>query len=95
VSDTLLEISGLDAFYGSAQALEQVSFSMGHEAIAIIGRNGMGKTTLCNALMGIHPPVCRGSARFRGEELIGKPSYRIAQRGIACHPIAARALAIE
>ena len=86
MSDSLLEISGLDAFYGSAQALEQVSFSMGHEAIAIIGRNGMGKTTLCNALMGIHPPACRGSARFRGEELIGKPSYRIAQLGIAYVP---------
>jgi branched-chain amino acid transport system ATP-binding protein len=86
MSEMLLELAGLDAFYGSAQALEQVSFSMGHEAIAIIGRNGMGKTTLCNALMGIQPPACRGSARFRGKELVGKPSYKIAQLGIAYVP---------
>jgi branched-chain amino acid transport system ATP-binding protein len=86
VSEALLEVEGLDAFYGTAQALEGVSFSMGHEAVAVIGRNGMGKTTLCNALMGISPPSPRGSARFRGNELLGRPSYKVAGEGIAYVP---------
>ncbi len=86
MSDVLLEVSGLDAFYGSAQALEGVSFSMGTEAVAVIGRNGMGKTTLCNALMGISPPAARGSAVFDGTELIGRPSYKIAGGGVAYVP---------
>ena len=86
MSDVLLEVDGLDAFYGTAQALEGVSFSLGHEAVAVIGRNGMGKTTLCNALMGIQPPRATGSARFRGAELLGRPSYKIAGAGIAYVP---------
>jgi branched-chain amino acid transport system ATP-binding protein len=79
-------VDELDAFYGSAQALEGVSFSIGQEAVAVIGRNGMGKTTLCNVLLGIQPPLGRGSARFQGIELIGRPSYRIAATGIAYVP---------
>jgi branched-chain amino acid transport system ATP-binding protein len=82
----LLEVEKLDAFYGSAQALESVSFSMGVEAVAVIGRNGMGKTTLCNAVMGVAPPAARGSIRFAGVELLGRPSYKIAQAGIAYVP---------
>ena len=86
MSDVLLEIESLDATYGSAQALEGVSFSMESEAVAVIGRNGMGKTTLCNSIMGIEPPTTRGSVRFRGTELLGKPSYKIAGAGIAYVP---------
>ena len=67
-------IEGLNAFYGSARALEDVSFEMGKESVAIIGRNGMGKTTLCNSIMGIAPPTPTGSIRFQGEELLGKTS---------------------
>ena len=82
----LLEIEGLNAFYGSAQALEDVSFAMGRESIAILGRNGMGKTTLCNAIMGISPPRSSGSIRFEGHELVGGQSYKIARRGIGYVP---------
>lgn len=82
----LLEIEGLSAFYGSAQALEHVSFAMGRESIAIVGRNGMGKTTLCNAIMGISPPRTSGSIRFEGHELVGSQSYKIARRGIGYVP---------
>ena len=81
----LLEVTDLDAFYGRAQALEGVSFSMGAEAVAVVGRNGMGKTTLCNALMGLMPGA-RGSIRFRGEELNGKPPYRVAGAGLGYVP---------
>ena len=84
--ETLLEISGLSAYYGSAQALEDVSFAMGHESIAIVGRNGMGKTTLCNAIMGFSPPRAEGSILFEGEELVGVASHKIARRGIGYVP---------
>ena len=83
---TLLEVEGLNAFYGSAQALEDVSFTMGRESIAIVGRNGMGKTTLCNAIMGISPPRASGSIRFEGYELVGDQSHKIARRGIGYVP---------
>jgi branched-chain amino acid transport system ATP-binding protein len=59
---------------------------MGVEAVSVIGRNGMGKTTLCNAIMGVAPPSARGSIRFGGVEVLGKPSYKIAQAGIAYVP---------
>ena len=83
---SLLEITELSAFYGSAQALEDVSFTMGHGSVAIVGRNGMGKTTLCNAIMGISPPRATGSIRFQGDELVGVQSYKIARRGIGYVP---------
>ena len=86
MTELLLEIESLDAYYGTAQALEQVAFSMGTEAVAVIGRNGMGKTTLCNSIMGIEPPSAKGSIRFRGTELLGRPSYKIAGVGIAYVP---------
>ncbi len=82
----LLEVESLNAFYGSAQALEDVSFAMGRESIAIVGRNGMGKTTLCNAILGISPPRTSGSIRFEGHELVGDQSYEIARRGIGYVP---------
>ena len=58
-------IEGLNAFYGPAQALEDVSFEIAGGATSIVGRNGMGKTTLCNAIMGVPPARVSGSIRFR------------------------------
>ena len=86
MSEALLTVEGLNAFYGPAQVLRDVSFAMGDEPIAIIGRNGMGKTTLCAAIVGITPPRATGSIRFAGNELVGKPSYRIARQGIGYVP---------
>ena len=85
MSEPLLAVSNLDAYYGRAQILEDVSFEMGVEAVAVIGRNGMGKTTLCNAIMGLMP-TAHGSVRFRGKELIGKPPYHIAGVGLGYVP---------
>ena len=82
----MLEIEGLSAFYGKARALEDVNFRMEHESVAIIGRNGMGKTTLCNAIMGISPPAATGSIRFAGRELVGGASHKIARQGIGYVP---------
>ncbi|MGH3110320.1 MAG: ABC transporter ATP-binding protein [Gaiellaceae bacterium] len=83
---SLLEIAGLSAFYGKARALDDVSFRMEHESVAIVGRNGMGKTTLCNAIMGISPPAATGSIRFAGRELVGGASHKIARQGIGYVP---------
>jgi branched-chain amino acid transport system ATP-binding protein len=82
----LLEIEGLNAFYGGAQVLENVSFSMTYGSVAIVGRNGMGKTSLCNCIMGLSPPRATGSIRFDGHELVGRQPYRIARRGIGYVP---------
>jgi branched-chain amino acid transport system ATP-binding protein len=82
----ILVVEDLNAFYGSAQALEDVSFEMGRESISIVGRNGMGKTTLCNAIMGVPPTSTTGSIRFGSREIGGRPSYRRASLGIGYVP---------
>jgi branched-chain amino acid transport system ATP-binding protein len=84
--EPLLEVSGLRAHYGSALAVEDASFAVGAEPVAIVGRNGMGKTTLCRAIAGIQPPAVQGSIRFAGAELAGRPAYRICQAGIGYVP---------
>jgi branched-chain amino acid transport system ATP-binding protein len=86
VSDPLLVVEGLNAYYGSAHVLQDVSFELGEQAAAIIGRNGMGKTTLCAAIMGMTPPRVAGSIRFEGRELVGRASHRVAAAGIGYVP---------
>ena len=88
MSETLLEIEGLDGYYGSAHVLQGVSFRMGAEPVALIGRNGMGKSTLCKAIVGLLGATGRssGSVRLEGEELQGRPSYRIAKAGVGYVP---------
>ena len=86
MSDALLTVEGLNAHYGSAHVLTDVSFELGDQAVAIVGRNGMGKTTLCAAIMGISPPKVSGSVRFAGQELVGMSSYKIANLGIGYVP---------
>jgi branched-chain amino acid transport system ATP-binding protein len=85
-SDPLLAVRDLNAYYGRAHVLQDVSFELRGEPLAIIGRNGMGKTTLCAAIMSIKPPDATGSVRFRGKELLGQPSYKIANQGIGYVP---------
>jgi branched-chain amino acid transport system ATP-binding protein len=85
-SEPVLEVTGLDGFYGQSHVLQGVEFAMGSEPVAIIGRNGMGKTTLCKAIVGMAPPQVKGSIRFAGTELVGQASYRIASSGIGYVP---------
>jgi branched-chain amino acid transport system ATP-binding protein len=86
MSEALLTVEGLNAYYGTAHVVQDVSFELGDQALAIVGRNGMGKTTLCSALMGISPPRATGSARFAGRELVGLSSHKIAGLGIGYVP---------
>ncbi len=82
----LLAVRDLDVFYGPAHVLQGVNFEMGSEPVALIGRNGMGKTTLCNAIMQIRPAHATGSIEFEGRELVGRASYKIAAAGIGYVP---------
>src|SRR6476469_2197088 len=86
MAEPLLSIEGVNAYYGRAQALEDVTFEITGGSTSIIGRNGMGKTTLCNAIVGVPPARVTGSIRYRGQELVGKPSYRTAKLGIGYVP---------
>ena len=80
----LLVIAGLDVYYGRAHALQGVSLTLAHGVQGIVGRNGMGKTTLCNAITGLVP--AGGSIRLAGEEILGLSPNQITQRGIAYVP---------
>lgn len=80
----LLEIRGLDVHYGQAHALQDVALSLGRGVLAVVGRNGMGKTTLCKAITGLVPG--RGSIRFEGRELLGLSPDTITHRGVAYVP---------
>jgi branched-chain amino acid transport system ATP-binding protein len=85
-TEPLLKVSGLNAFYGQAHILHDVEFEVGSEPLAVVGRNGMGKTTLCNAIVGMPPARVTGSVEFQGEEMVGRASYKITNRGIAYVP---------
>ena len=80
----LLVIEGLDVYYGRAHALQGVNLSLTHGVQGIVGRNGMGKTTLCNAITGLVP--ASGSIRLAGEEILGLSPNQITRRGIAYVP---------
>jgi branched-chain amino acid transport system ATP-binding protein len=86
MAEPLLVIEGVDGYYGRARALEDVSFEIEGGSTSIVGRNGMGKTTLCNAILGVPPARVVGSIRFKGRELVGVASYKIANLGIGYVP---------
>jgi branched-chain amino acid transport system ATP-binding protein len=86
MAEPLLQAGEVNAYYGSAHVLHDLSFTITGETTAIIGRNGMGKTTLCKALMGIQPPRAKGSVRFAGTELLGRAPYQVCRAGIAYVP---------
>jgi len=81
----LLEISGLSVFYGRSHALQGVDLRLEHGVLSLVGRNGMGKTTLCKAIVGLLP-AARGSIRFMGEELVGRTPTEIARLGLGYVP---------
>ncbi len=86
MAEPLLAIEEVYAYYGRARALEEVSFEIAGGSTSIIGRNGMGKTTLCNAIVGVPPARVTGSIRYQGRELVGQPSYKTAKLGVGYVP---------
>jgi len=86
VDTVLIEAAGLHAHYGPSHVLHGVDFVLRRgETLALMGRNGMGKTTLLKTLLGV-VPATRGSVRIKGEDCTGEPVHRIARRGIAYVP---------
>jgi uncharacterized protein (UPF0261 family)/ABC-type branched-subunit amino acid transport system ATPase component len=85
VGAAVLQLQGVNVFYGRSHAVQGVDLSLGSGVLSVVGRNGMGKTTMCKAIMGL-VPVSSGSIRFMGEELVGRKPAEIARMGIGYVP---------
>ena len=81
----LLEVNNLNVFYGQSHALQGVNLSLHSGILSVVGRNGMGKTTLCKSILGFEPVVA-GSVSFDGQSIIGLSSFEIARFGIGYVP---------
>jgi branched-chain amino acid transport system ATP-binding protein len=84
----MLEVRNLSAGYATGTVLQDVSVTVAEgELLALLGRNGMGKTTLLRAIAGLRPPaLTRGSVRLAGEEVSALPSHQVARRGLSLVP---------
>ena len=80
-----LEVKGLDVYYGHSHALQGVDLTLEQGVFSVVGRNGMGKTTLCNTIMGLLRPS-GGSVRVRGEDITRLSPTRIARLGVGYVP---------
>jgi branched-chain amino acid transport system ATP-binding protein len=86
MAEPILSVAGIHTYYGDSYVLQGLSLELNAGSIvAILGRNGMGKTTLIRSVAGLTPPR-EGDIRFKGVSLRGKPPYAIAQSGIALVP---------
>jgi branched-chain amino acid transport system ATP-binding protein len=86
MAELLIEARGLDTYYGASHILRGVDFRLHRgEAVGLMGRNGMGKTTLIKSLLGL-VPVRSGKVDIAGRDMTGAPSYRIARSGIGYVP---------
>ena len=82
----MLRLTSISTFYGDSQALYDVSLQVQEgQVVTLLGRNGMGKSTAINSIMGINP-ASSGSITFINEEINDKPSYYIARKGIGLVP---------
>ncbi|WP_422368523.1 ABC transporter permease [Pelagibius sp.] len=84
-SRAVLQVRDLHVYYGQSHALQGVNLTLESGVHAVVGRNGMGKTTLCNTIMGLLKPQ-RGSIRFEGKEIAGLAAHSIAAKGIGYTP---------
>ncbi len=81
----MLQVNDLHAYYGKSHILQGVSFDVKEgEIVSLLGRNGVGRSTTCKAIMGDVPP--EGSIKFRGEEIAGLKAHEIAHKGLGYVP---------
>lgn len=81
----MLQVRDLHAYYGKSHILQGVNISIEEgEIVALLGRNGVGRSTTCKAVMGEVPPV--GSVVFKGAEIAGRKAFEIAKLGIGYVP---------
>jgi branched-chain amino acid transport system ATP-binding protein len=82
----LLEVQHINTYYGSSHVLQDISFSVDQgEVVALLGRNGVGKTTTLRSIIGLTPPR-DGSIRFNKQEILGQPAYTISRQGVGYMP---------
>ncbi len=81
----VLQLQGVNVFYGRSHAVQGVDLTLQSGVLSVVGRNGMGKTTMCKAIMGL-VPIASGSIRFMGEEIAGRAPAEIARLGIGYVP---------
>jgi len=85
MNDTTLELTDLHAYYGKSHVLHGVSLQVGPgEIVALLGRNGSGRSTTAKAIMGL--VACQGSIRWKNAEILGKKTYQIAHLGLGYVP---------
>ncbi len=84
-SHPILEVRDLNVYYGQSHALQGVDLTLDHGVLSVVGRNGMGKTTLCKTIMGLEP-AASGSISFDGHSIVGMGSAEIARAGIGYVP---------
>ena len=86
MAERLVDARGLHAYYGASHILRGVDFHVDRgETIGLMGRNGMGKSTLLKTLLGIVPPRA-GSVQVKGRDMVGRPTFEVAQLGVAYVP---------
>ncbi|MCD6577306.1 MAG: ABC transporter ATP-binding protein [Anaerolineaceae bacterium] len=83
--ENLLEIQNINTYYGNSHVLQGCSLTVGKECVAVLGRNGMGKTTLLRSIIGLTPPR-DGIIRWKEQEISRKTPYSIANMGIGYVP---------
>lgn len=82
----ILEVEAINTYYGKSHILQDISLNVNAgEVVALLGRNGVGKTTTLRSIMGLTPPHS-GAIRFKGEQAAGSPAYVMAKKGIAYMP---------
>src|ERR1700727_2596376 len=84
-ANVLLQVRGLNVYYGHSHALQGVDLTLDHGVLSVVGRNGMGKTTLCKAILGL-VRASSGTVRMRGQELLGLPPASIARHHVGYVP---------
>ena len=82
----ILEVEAINTYYGKSHILQDISLNVNAgEVVALLGRNGVGKTTTLRSIMGLTPPRS-GEIRFKGDPSAGSPAYVMAKKGIAYMP---------
>ncbi|MEO0359764.1 MAG: ABC transporter permease [Pseudomonadota bacterium] len=85
MANPTLEVKDLNVFYGQSHALQGVNLTLDHGVLSVVGRNGMGKTTLCKTIMGLEP-AAGGSISFDGRAITGLGPAEVARLGIGYVP---------
>jgi uncharacterized protein (UPF0261 family)/ABC-type branched-subunit amino acid transport system ATPase component len=84
-ANVMLQVRGLNVYYGHSHAVQGVDLTLEHGVLSVVGRNGMGKTTLCKAIIGL-VRASSGTIRMRGQDLVGLAPAGIARLGVGYVP---------